>query len=51
MPYSFFVDEEEIVNSLHSLLQKNADRGEEEVLKVVYQPQAVFQVGPPSSPP
>jgi len=44
LPYSFFVNEEEVVSDLLEVLAKQDEENEEEVLKIVYQPQAVFKV-------
>jgi ribosome assembly protein 4 len=44
LPYSFFVHEEEIIANLFQTLQAVGKQDEEEVLKVVYQPQAIFRV-------
>ena len=43
-PYSFFVNEREIVSSLVNELQKQQLDGSEAVIDIVYQPQAVFRV-------
>ncbi|XP_067686066.1 notchless protein homolog 1-like [Haliotis asinina] len=43
-PYSFFVNETEIQDSLEKTLQKVEVTSSEEVLDIVYQPQAVFRV-------
>ena len=43
LPYSFFVNEKEIVESLDVLLEKE-NIETEKTLDIVYQPQAVFRV-------
>jgi len=43
MPYSFFVNEEQIVEDLYSLLESQHQKNEE-ILHIVYQPQAIFRV-------
>lgn len=43
MPYSFFVNEQEMVKGLLEVLEKQAIN-DEEVLRIEYQPQAVFRV-------
>ncbi|KAJ3191243.1 hypothetical protein HK101_007935 [Irineochytrium annulatum] len=44
MPYSFFVDETEIVDSIHADIIVGKGVSTERVLTIVYQPQAVFKV-------
>jgi len=48
LPYSFFVNEEEVVSSLENVLSalqaKKETTSKEDVLRIVYQPQAVFRV-------
>jgi hypothetical protein len=43
MPYSFFVNEQEMVKGLLDVLEKQSVN-DEEVLRIEYQPQAVFRV-------
>jgi ribosome assembly protein 4 len=43
MPYSFFVNEQEMVKGLFEVLERQAIN-DEEVLRIEYQPQAVFRV-------
>jgi len=43
LPYSFFVNEEEVVTNLLDIL-KYQETDDEQILKIVYQPQAVFRV-------
>ena len=43
-PYSFFVNDVEIVETLEKALNKETLEGSEQVLDIVYQPQAVFRV-------
>ncbi|KAF5839472.1 putative Notchless [Dunaliella salina] len=47
LPYSFYIEEQELASSLGSHLHK-AGMSVESVLKVVYQPQAIFRVRPVS---
>lgn len=44
-PYSFFLQEQEVMESLSSSLQASG-AGTEEVVRITYQPQAVFRVRP-----
>ena len=44
VPYSFFVDDKEIVGSLDETLGEKRLEDTESVLEIVYQPQAVFRV-------
>lgn len=43
LPYSFFVNEQEMLKGLEEILEKQSIN-DEEVLKIEYQPQAVFRV-------
>ena len=43
-PYSFFVNDVEITESLDRSLDAETLEGSERVLEIVYQPQAVFRV-------
>lgn len=43
LPYTFFVNEEEVVTNLLEVLEKQ-ETDDEGVLTIVYQPQAVFRV-------
>ena len=43
-PYSFFVNDTEIIEQLDKALPKDALESSESVLEIVYQPQAVFKV-------
>lgn len=43
LPYSFFVNEQEMLKGLEEVLDKQ-NINDEEVLKIEYQPQAVFRV-------
>jgi len=43
LPYSFFFDEEEIVDELHDVLEKKKAEVES-VVRIIYQPQALFRV-------
>lgn len=45
MPYSFYINEEEIVQSLFDSMNEQ-NLSTEVVLQIVYQPQAVFRVKP-----
>ena len=47
LPYSFFIDQQELAAELGAHLKKNAV-SVEAVLRVVYQPQAIFKVRPVS---
>ncbi|XP_052221338.1 notchless protein homolog 1-like isoform X2 [Dreissena polymorpha] len=44
VPYSFFVDDKEITESLNQTLDEKRLEGSEQVLDILYQPQAVFKV-------
>ncbi|XP_060072678.1 notchless protein homolog 1-like [Ylistrum balloti] len=44
VPYSFFVNDNEITTSLSDSLDKDALENTEKVLDIVYQPQAIFRV-------
>lgn len=47
MPYSFFIDDNEIVSNLKETLDLKSDsesQGFEKVTEIVYQPQALFRV-------
>lgn len=46
VPYTFFVKDNEITDSLQKALDKNTLENTEEVLDIVYQPQAIFRVRP-----
>eukprot|EP01125_Pyxidicula_operculata_P011577 TRINITY_DN3793_c0_g1_i1.p1 TRINITY_DN3793_c0_g1~~TRINITY_DN3793_c0_g1_i1.p1 ORF type:complete len:465 (+),score=81.33 TRINITY_DN3793_c0_g1_i1:61-1395(+) len=43
LPYTFFVNNEEIIDNLLKVLESQEEK-DEEVLKIVYQPQAIFRV-------
>ena len=43
-PYSFYVNDTEITESLSKTLDKDLLESSESVLEIVYQPQAVFRV-------
>ena len=43
-PYSFFVNDTEIEDSLVGALSKESVENTEQVLEIIYQPQAVFRV-------
>lgn len=43
MPYNFFINEKELVESLDTFFEKEQVETEK-VLEIVYQPQAVFKV-------
>ncbi len=44
MPYSFFVDDAEIITTLQQDGLEALKKSTEEVMTIVYQPQAVFRV-------
>lgn len=44
VPYSFFVNDKEITESLGATLDEKTLEGSEQVLDIIYQPQAVFKV-------
>jgi ribosome assembly protein 4 len=44
VPYSFFVNDKEITESLDNTLDEKTLEGSEQVLDIIYQPQAVFKV-------
>lgn len=44
VPYSFFVNEKEITESLDQTLDEKTLEASEQVLDIIYQPQAVFRV-------
>jgi len=45
MPYSFFVNDEEIVDNLRATLEAlKSARNKEDVVAIVYHPQAIFRV-------
>lgn len=44
VPYSFFVNDKEITDSLEATLDEKTLEGSEQVLDIIYQPQAVFKV-------
>lgn len=43
IPYSFFVEEKEITDTLEMVMEK-ANVETEKVVQIVYQPQAIFRV-------
>ena len=43
-PYAFFVNDEEITESLEKTLEKQLVKSTEKVVEIVYQPQALFKV-------
>ena len=43
-PYSFFVGEKEILESIDKTLDPESLESSESVLEIIYQPQAVFRV-------
>ncbi|KAJ1675271.1 hypothetical protein EV182_001590 [Spiromyces aspiralis] len=46
LPYSFYVDEDEIIRSLYEDVINNKSRSAEDTIVIVYQPQALFRVRP-----
>lgn len=44
VPYSFFVNKKEITESLDQTLDEKTLEASEQVLDIIYQPQAVFRV-------
>ncbi|KAI9027966.1 quinon protein alcohol dehydrogenase-like superfamily [Hyaloraphidium curvatum] len=46
VPYSFYVDDQEIVNSIYTDLIETNKKTTEHIISIVYQPQAIFKVRP-----
>ncbi|KAL1921598.1 uncharacterized protein VTP21DRAFT_11314 [Calcarisporiella thermophila] len=44
LPYSFYVDDTEITRSLHTDIIEGLSKSSEEIITIIYQPQAVFRV-------
>jgi len=44
MPYSFFVNDEEIADTLAALNALKDKKNREDIVAIVYQPQAIFRV-------
>lgn len=44
LPYSFFVDEQEIVSGIYKDVIQGQNKSTENVIKILYQPQAIFKV-------
>jgi len=44
LPYAFSVDETEIITSLHKDIIVGLNKSTEDVLTIVYRPQAIFKV-------
>jgi ribosome assembly protein 4 len=44
MPYSFFLGEDEILETLNAVLDASKHANTEDVLSIIYQPQAIFRV-------
>ncbi|PVV05049.1 hypothetical protein BB560_000424 [Smittium megazygosporum] len=44
LPYSFYVDGEELLDSIKTTIQASSERSTEDKINIVYQPQALFRV-------
>lgn len=44
VPYSFFLDNDEILNTLDEALESRPDKSVEKITEIIYQPQALFKV-------
>jgi ribosome assembly protein 4 len=44
VPYSFFIDQDEILNTLEETLDTKIYKNVEKITEIIYQPQALFKV-------
>lgn len=43
VPYSFFLDNDEILNTLDEAIESRLDKNVEKITEIIYQPQALFK--------